>query len=554
MKINVFAGCLLTVMLVGCASPSSKINAVHVGMTSADVIKVMGQPNSTSAQVGIEYMIYQLSDGTKLGIANGHLWSDQRMNSYYVRIKNNVVDSYGRVGDFDSTNIPETKQTIDLTLQEPGNADAYNNRGYSKQIKGDFDGAIADYSKAIELKPDFALAYINRGNSKQFKGDVDGAIADYSATIDLRTDYAEAYNCRGYAKQTKGDLDGAIADHSKAIELKPDFALAYINRGNAKHLKGDLDGAITDCTKAIKLKPDFADAYVTRAAAKAAKTDWDGAIEDYTKALELKPDYAEAYNSRGYAKQIKGDLDGAIADHSKAIELKPDFALAYISRAYAKQIKGDFDGGIADCSEAMQLKLDHVNLAAAYITRGSTKSAKGDLDGAMADYTEAIELKPDLADSYIYRGCVRYDAQDFTDALLDFRKAVQLGSSNEYARFWVWLTRARQGETEAATTELQTYLADSANSKVNDWPTKIGLFLAGQLAEPEFLAAANNTDQNKGRGQLCEAYFYAGSKHLFAGDKPVAEDYFRKSIATNHKAYLEYASAVAELKSLKKQN
>jgi lipoprotein NlpI len=172
------------------------------------------------------------------------------------------------------------------------------------------------------------------------------------------------------------------------------------------------------------------------------------------------------------------------------------------------------------------------------------------LEGSIADCTKAIALKPDLAEAYIYRGFVRYDSHKFTDALLDFRKALELGSSNDYARLWLWLIRARLGEKEAATTELQTYLAGRANGKLNEWPSKIGLFLAGQVPEPEFLAAAKNANQNKEAGQLCEAYFYAGSKNLFAGDKDVAKDYFQKSIATDQKGYTEYISAVAELRSL----
>jgi tetratricopeptide (TPR) repeat protein len=42
-------------------------------------------------------------------------------------------------------------------------ADVYYNRGNSKHQLEDYSGAIADYSKAIEIKPDFADAYCNRG-------------------------------------------------------------------------------------------------------------------------------------------------------------------------------------------------------------------------------------------------------------------------------------------------------------------------------------------------------------------------------------------------------
>jgi len=286
----------------------------------------------------------------------------------------------------------------------------------------------------------------------------------------------------GYAKWAKGDLDGAIADYTKAIALKPDDAKAYFNRGGVKGAKGDLEGAISDYTKVIELKPDDAINYYNRGDAKRGKGDWDGAIADFTKAIELKPDYAFAYGNRGTAKQSKGDLNGAIADYAKATELNPK----------------DFW-------------------------------------------------------TYHNRGCLRYNARDFPDALADFRKELELDSTNDYARFRVWMTRTRLGETEAATSELQTYLAGRTTGKPDDWASKVGHFLAGQLAEAELLAAAKNADQKKEAGHLCEAYFYAGSKRLFAGDKDAATDYFQKSIATDEKGYMEYTSAVAELNSLKGQ-
>jgi len=66
------------------------------------------------------------------------------------------------------------------------------------------------------------------------KGDLDGAIADYSRVIDLTPRQAEAYSNRGSAKRAKGELDGAIADFNKAIESDPKQASAYNNRGAIK--------------------------------------------------------------------------------------------------------------------------------------------------------------------------------------------------------------------------------------------------------------------------------------------------------------------------------
>src|SRR3990170_1328845 len=52
---------------------------------------------------------------------------------------------------------------------------AYGNRGDAKKTKGDLDGAIADYNRALELDSRNAIAYNNRGNVKLDKGDLGGA-------------------------------------------------------------------------------------------------------------------------------------------------------------------------------------------------------------------------------------------------------------------------------------------------------------------------------------------------------------------------------------------
>ncbi len=130
----------------------------------------------------------------------------------------------------------------------------YFKRGESKLAKGDMDGAIADYTKAINLNPRYEDAYGARGRADFLKGEMEGAIADCSKVIELNPEYSDAYLLRGLARKAKGELDGAIADYSKAIELKPDFADAYNDRGDAKQGKGDIEGANADHAKAMQLK------------------------------------------------------------------------------------------------------------------------------------------------------------------------------------------------------------------------------------------------------------------------------------------------------------
>jgi tetratricopeptide (TPR) repeat protein len=63
---------------------------------------------------------------------------------------------------------------------------AYENPGLAKQRKGDLDGAIADFSQAIELDPRLADAYQNRGLAKSSKGDSQGSADDYERAKKLK--------------------------------------------------------------------------------------------------------------------------------------------------------------------------------------------------------------------------------------------------------------------------------------------------------------------------------------------------------------------------------
>src|SRR6185295_5098895 len=68
------------------------------------------------------------------------------------------------------------------------------------------------------------------GLEKQKKGDLEGSLADFTKAIELDPAYVQAYHGRGVTRHFKGDLDAAIADYSKAIELDPKVALAYHDR------------------------------------------------------------------------------------------------------------------------------------------------------------------------------------------------------------------------------------------------------------------------------------------------------------------------------------
>jgi tetratricopeptide (TPR) repeat protein len=163
----------------------------------------------------------------------------------------------------------------------------------------DYDRAIADYNKAIELNPNYAEAYSDRGVTYYYKNDSDQALADYNKAIELKPDFAIPYNNRGFFYYNKGEFERAIADFDKSIQLDPNVALTYVNRGGTYCTIGKYDLGAADAETAIRLKPDYAEAYVNRGTAFYQAGNFPLAFIDFTLAIKLKPDLAEAYNQRG---------------------------------------------------------------------------------------------------------------------------------------------------------------------------------------------------------------------------------------------------------------
>ena len=175
---------------------------------------------------------------------------------------------------------------------------AYANRGFKYFRKGQFDQAISNFNKAIELDPGVTLCYFARGQIFLAKEQIDNAISDFNKTIELNPYYTDAYIFRGSAYFKGGQLDKAIVDYNKVLEMEPDNTDIYNLRGNAYYIKGQIDRAIADYTRAIELNPGLAAAYYNRGSTYNILGKIDMASNDYKKALELNPRYGETNDDR----------------------------------------------------------------------------------------------------------------------------------------------------------------------------------------------------------------------------------------------------------------
>lgn len=175
------------------------------------------------------------------------------------------ADSKRSLGDWDGA-ISDYNEAIKLfdEIDNVFKATLYYQRAYSKYYSEDLVDAIADCNEAIRIDSKFYDAYFIRGDSKRRLGDKYGAVADYTKSIDVvnRKDIwdvfsewkvNESYCSRGQMKTQMNDYVGAMDDFNRAIKIYDGISEPYYYRGMLKIKLGQNKNACIDFSKAGEL-------------------------------------------------------------------------------------------------------------------------------------------------------------------------------------------------------------------------------------------------------------------------------------------------------------
>ena len=174
-------------------------------------------------------------------------------------------------------------------------------------------------------------AYNNRGDSYLALGQYQRAIEDYDKTIELDRDYAKGYNNRGIAYGDLGKYQLALEDFDAYIKRNSNEPTAYFNRGNIFKILGNYRKAIDDYNKAIELDPRKADVFNNRGNTFLKLNSYQKAIDDFTMAIRLNGNDDKAYLNRGIAYEGLGNYGEALADYRTSARLGNKQVQAYLT-------------------------------------------------------------------------------------------------------------------------------------------------------------------------------------------------------------------------------
>jgi WD40 repeat protein/serine/threonine protein kinase/predicted Zn-dependent protease len=235
--------------------------------------------------------------------------------------------------------------------------------------------------------------FLDRGRSYAELGDHENALADFSRAIELKGDEPEPWRERGLSYATQRLWNEALADLSKAIDLKRTSPEFWYQRALAYYWASNPEKALADLNMAIGLAPNFWEPYFLRGTLLYQRRQWEEAVRDFSKVLKDRPNHGEAANNRGLCYWSLRRYREAAEDHRAAIRAKPDFVEAHFGLGLALDRLGEYEAAAAAYQQAIQLRPSY---AEAHCNLGYCLVRLGRLADALAERRRGHELGSQL--------------------------------------------------------------------------------------------------------------------------------------------------------------
>ncbi|WP_445526693.1 tetratricopeptide repeat protein [Streptomyces cyslabdanicus] len=282
-----------------------------------------------------------------------------------------------------------------------------------------------------------AVAHTVRGRELRNAGEYQRALAEYDRAVELDPELSSAHYGRGYTLALSGDSSAALAEYDRADELAPDTAWIIAERGETMRVLGRYEEALDACDRAFRLDPTDAFPLASRAACRHALGQYDAALADFDRALSLDEDYLWALVRRARLHRTRERWDEAFADLDRAVGLAPDSAWIASERGDTYRLAGRFEEAVTELGRVLTLESNHESALA---SRGVAHFELGRTEEALADLTRAVELDPGYSWALVMRSRVRRRLNDRDGMFEDLRRAVDAAPDAN----WVGLELAEQ--------------------------------------------------------------------------------------------------------------
>jgi tetratricopeptide (TPR) repeat protein len=252
-----------------------------------------------------------------------------------------------------------------LIKHHPDFDSAFVERAYVNHWLGNFNQALADANKAIELNRKNNYAFLVRAWIYSDINKTENALRDLNHIILLQdsTYYVAALKEKVLIYEYKlHEHDKAISEATKIIDFDSNNVLSYKNRGILFLHSGQGDfnyeKAYNDFSKCIEIDSTFSEGYYLRSKAAYDNNNLQNALNDINKAISIE-ETAEYYTHQGLVYKSMNLFANALESFNRTLKIDPKYYIALSNRGKLKKYNmNDEAGGNKDIEEARRIEAE----------------------------------------------------------------------------------------------------------------------------------------------------------------------------------------------------
>lgn len=278
---------------------------------------------------------------------------------------------------------------------------------YQKGYEQNYQKAVAQFQKALELDPDYSQAALYLARAYNALRDEPNAEKYFRKAIEIDPDYLEARASFGGMLLDIGNTDEAIRQFEAVKRRDPDNFMALTNLAQAYRMKELYKDAIESARAAVKLRPDTAEPHLWMADSLRLSGQYELSIPEYDSYLRLSNFDTKLAGQLNY--YVLGFLVGMGRKKRAAQQdiWKDLRNLAYYGMCDSENRLKRFDRAIADCQKALTYDegdpYAHYSLALAFANQGQRTGDCGMLAAALPHFRSMLQIDPDLQEAAIAR-------------------------------------------------------------------------------------------------------------------------------------------------------
>jgi tetratricopeptide (TPR) repeat protein len=404
-------------------------------------------------------------------------------------------------------------------------AKQYYKTGLTFIEAGNHQDAIDQFTKAINIDPEYVKAYVDRAASYEAIGDLESAAGDLKRALTFEPDEYELFYVAGRISYELARFNEALEHINKSIGLYSKSEIVYRLKAQTEMALEDYSAALIAIDKALALKVNPENNFCHGQISEKMKN-YDQAEADFIRAVEGNTSYKEAYLALAELRLNINKPSAAMESCNALLSLDPDNknALLIRSRIYAKLT--EYPKAIDDISKILFNNPDDKEL---YLLRGNYYLEFTQYQNAINDFSKALLIDQKFSEAIYKRAFTYEQIGDFKSAVKDYESLTALSSADIIAQQHLNDAKKRLFELNRESEAPKIMLSDPvvySDTTLKIAKNKLTVVLRGKISDASLIRSVSINRKPA-------TFFESGDSYEFTAETDITASDYITIVATD---------------------